>query len=61
MELGSSKSIVKSQLRKLNMDWLLDAIKHIVNFVRYGNAIMVRFKKEKKLLSLRFIFIYKNK
>lgn len=43
------------------MDWLLDAIKHIVNFVRYGNAIMVRFKKEKKLLSLRFIFIYKNK
>lgn len=56
MELASNKSIVKSQLRKLNMDWLLDAIKHIVNFVRYDNAIMVRFKKEKTYLLDSFLF-----
>lgn len=41
------------------MDWLLDVIKHIVNFVRCDDAIMVRLKnKNKKRLTLRFILEY---
>lgn len=38
------------------MDWQLDAIKHMANFVRYDNGIIVRFLKEKTCL--RFILEY---
>ena len=44
------------------MDWVLDAIKHIINFVRCDNAIMIRFKREKNSYLLDSSWnIYKNK